>query len=265
MTSKLIYVTYASGPFERNLKPNGWFARHGLGADEVLLLTRQDLEADPIYIQYRDIFDARRGAGFYAWKAWCVWKAYEAAGQDDIVVYHDCGTGLRYKTFFRPTRLLALALKKGCIAGVRSPQYGPNRKWNSRKCLKAMNADREDILNADQIETSISVWPKNALSELMLAEWKRFSFDFDSIRDATPAEMAEQYPDFVEHRYDQSIMTNLAWLHGAGWVDPRADVLPFAKSITMIEIELRARESWFWRLVSRVLLGGASLRRRLRG
>jgi hypothetical protein len=261
---KLIYVTYASGPFERNLPINGWFARHFLRADQVLLYRRADLEADPVYAANRAIFDAPRGAGFYAWKAWYIWKALDQAGPNDVVLYHDCGTGLRYKSLLHPRELIALARREGFVSGVRCPQYGPNRLWNRRLCLARMDADRPDILSADTIETSISLWTNTQKSREFLMQWRDYCLVHDVIRDARPDELPSEDPDFIQHRYDQAVMTNLVWRDAAPWVDCHADGLEFAKSVTLLELDLRGRKSRVYRVLWRVVVAAARLRKRWR-
>jgi len=265
MAGRLIYVTYASGPYEANLARNGWFARHGMGADKVLLYRRADLEAHPLYAANRAVFDARRGAGYWAWKPLFIAEALKQAGPDDLVIYHDCGTGLRYKTVLYPRRLIALARKAGYLTGIRNDQFGKNRAWNRRRCLELMGLDSEQARDAAPVEAVISLWSASAESRAFVEAWRDWCLNLDAIRDDSEEEKTGEDPAFIEHRYDQAILTNLTELRRAPSLEVSREMLPFAKSITMIEIELRARESRFWRLVRGVLLRGASLRRRLRG
>ena len=261
---RLIYVTYASGPFEANLKRNGRFARFGLGADTVLLFRRADLEADPVYHQHRQIFDTPRGAGLYAWKPWVIWKALEQAGPDDVVVYHDCGTGWRYRSFLRPRRLLDTVRRNGFLCGVRIPLYGPNRRWTTRRSLRITGADLPRVIDGETIETSISFWTRSERSLDFVRQWRDYCLIHDAVRDSTPAELAEEDPEFVQHRYDQAIATNLAWRDGAPWIECAPETLPFAKSLSLVELDLRAKTSRIYRLIWRMVIWLARSRRVIR-
>ena len=261
MAGRLIFVTYAAGAYARNLAPNGRFARHGLGADQVLLHTRQDLERDPLYAAHRDVFDAARGAGYWAWKPLFILRALEQAQPGDVVLYQDCGTGLRYKNVLRPRELLAMARARGMIAGVRTPQYGANRRWNRKACLASMGVDRPDWLEAATIEASVSLWPASAESREFVAAWLDWCLTLEAIRDARPDELAGEDPAFVEHRFDQSILTNLCLTRAAPVLEVNEATLPLAKSVTMLELDLRARRSGAWRLLYRAVTGLGAWRR----
>lgn len=248
---RIVYVTYADGAFEKNLKPNAFFARHFMRADQVLLFTRIDLESSEIYAGNRAVFDAPRGKGYWAWKPFVILEALKSSRPGDVVIYHDCGFGLRYKSFIRPKSLLNFALENGFIAGVRSPRYGPNRRWNHRRCLEIVGDFTPEYLEASTVEASISFWPSTPRSKAFVTEWLQHCLDPNAIRDILPEERRDQADDFVEHRYDQAILTNLAIKHAAPVVEPFADSLPFAKSISMLEIDMRAHHSAAYRMLLR--------------
>lgn len=264
MAGKLIYTTYASGPFTRNLKPNAFFARHFMGADKAMLYTRDDLERDPLYAAHKAVFDARRGAGYWAWKPLFIFRALQAAGPDDVVLYQDCGNGLRYKGLLRPRKLVEFARQHGFMAGVRSPQYGANRLWNRRRCRAIMGATDDRYGNAASIEASISVWPNTAESRDFVESWLKYCLDLEAIRDATSDELDNEDEGFREHRYDQAILTNLVLVRDAPALDVLDSTRPFAKSVTALELDLRSRSNVFWRIVHRAITGTGAVRRNIR-
>ena len=264
MSDDLIFVTYADGAFEQNLAATAWHARVFCRAKRALLLTRRDLEASPIYLPHRDVFDAPRGAGYWAWKPWAILRAMDTSQPGDVIFYQDCGFGPRYRQVLRPSRLMALAQEHGFIAGVRCPQYGPNRRWVRRRCLDIMGANRPDILDMPSIQATISFWINTPSSRAFVETWLTFCLNIETIRDATPDEIASECPDFIEHRHDQAILTNLAYMRGAPVLDVDPATLNFAKSATMLELDLRARNNRFYALLLRAITGAARLRRRLK-
>lgn len=260
----MIFVTYADGAYEKNLAPNAWFARRFMGADETILLTRRDLIADPVYARNRAIFDAKRGAGYWAWKPWAILQALHRAAPDDLVIYQDAGFGLRYKSLLRPRRLIEFALEHGFIAGVVTLQYGVNRQWVHRRCMEIVGTDSDDFRNAAGVEAVVSFWTKTPQAMAFAQAWLDHCLVEDAVRDILPEERADQADDFIEHRYDQAILTSLAHKLDAPVLHPSAAALPFAKSITVLEIDQRARGNAFYSALLRMMAGIAGLRRKLR-
>jgi hypothetical protein len=249
----LIYATYADGAFVRNFRTNAFFARHFMGADETRLFTRAELEASPLYAPHRSIFDAKRGAGYWAWKPWAILEALKAAQPGDVVLYQDCGRRLRYWSWLRPRELLAVAAERGFVAGVLSPQHGPNRRWNSAQCLEIMGCSDPWFLDQPVTEAVVSVWPVSERSMVFVSKWLEYCLKPDAIRDVAPEEIVHQAQGFVQHRYDQAILTNLVLKLDAPVLKPRAECLLFAKSVSVLELDLRANRSRIARVLLRIL------------
>lgn len=261
---ELVYATYADGIFVGNYASNAWFFRWFGGARRTLFFSRRDLEASPIYAPHRNIFDAKRGAGYYAWKPWAILQAMDASGPDDVIFYLDCGKAYRYKMFLRPRELVAFAHERGFLAGVHCPQYGPNRRWNRRQCREIMGCTDARFETATTVEAVVSIWPNTAESRSFVETWLSYCLNYDAIRDASPDEIADEAADFIEHRYDQAVLTNLATLRDAPVLDVLPETLPFAKSATLLEIELRARNNLLYAMLHRAITSFGPIRRRLR-
>lgn len=262
---RLAFVTYADGAFERNIPPILDAARRFMGVDRTFAFTRKDLEADPVYAPHRDVFDAPRGRGYWAWKPWAILKAFDACEPGDVLIYHDCGFGPRYRAFLRPTRLVELAIGHDFIAGVVRPDHGPNSRWIHRRCLEIVGAASPACWDAEIVEAVVSVWVVGDRSRAFLESWLRYCLDFEAIRDIRPEERADQRPDFVEHRYDQAVLTALAIREGAFVITPSAAAMPFAKSLSMLELDQRARRSTAARLALTMLSAALKLFWRVRG
>lgn len=255
---RIIFVTYAAGPFAANLVRNGWWVRRFMCADKVILLTRSDLEADPVYAPNRAVFDAARGAGYWAWKPWAIRRALSECKIGDVVVYQDCGFGLRYKNLL-PIRALAHAARReGFIAGVANPAHGNNRRWSHRHCVTQTGAMTAEYLDHPIVEAVVSLWTNAPDSVAFVDEWLFHCLDPAVVGE--PAEPEAEDPVFVEHRYDQSVLTNLAIKHSAPLLRPDAAVLPFAKSLMLLELAERAQQHRGWARVYAGLLAVLRLR-----
>lgn len=262
---RLAFVTYADGAFERNIPPILSAARRFMGVQKTFAFTRKDLEADSIYAPHRDVFDAARGRGYWAWKPWAILKAFDACEPGDVLIYHDCGFGPRYRAFLRPTRLVQMAVEHDFIAGVVRPDHGPNSRWIHRRCLEIVGEASPALWDAEIIEAVISIWVVNERSRAFLESWLAHCLTLEAIRDIRPEERADQRLDFVEHRYDQAVLTALAIREGAFVITPSAAAMPFAKSLSMLELDQRARRSFPARLGLTLFSGALRLFWRLRG
>ena len=248
-------MTYADGPYEANLRLNAWFARIFMRCGRICTFQRCDLEADPIYLSHRTVFDQKRGAGYWAWKPWAILRAMDEAAEGDVIIYQDCGFGLRYKSFLYPRSLLALTKMNGFIAGVRVPQYGPHRRWTHKACLDAMAISDPADLNGPQVEAVVSFWTVSEQSKTFLREWLGYCLDPIVVGDALPSSIPDQDPEFIEHRYDQAILTNLVNKQSAFALEPSAAVMPIAKSVSALEIDTRARaRKWSGIVLLKLLL-----------
>lgn len=262
MTGSLIYATYADGRFERNLRANARFARILGGARQTVLLTRRDLVASAIYPPHRDIFDAPRGAGYWAWKPWTILQAMDRAGADDVIFYQDCGFGLRYKTLLPLALLTRTARERGFIAGVRCPQYGANRRWNTRRCMDIMGCTDPRFETAATVQATWSMWTTAPKARTFVEEWLHYCLILDAVRDARDDERAGESPEFIEHRHDQAILTNLSIQRDAPVIDCLPETLDFAKSASMVELDLRARNGRGAALLLTLIVRAARWRRR---
>lgn len=209
--NKVIFVSYASGTYKKNVFWNKLFVNVFMRPDTTLFFTDEDLKGDFIYEDNREIFDAKVGAGFWAWKPWAISKAMESANEGDIVIYQDCGEGLRYKNIFKPANLIAYAEEFGAMPGVLVPEHGSNRDWTHESCFRSMGCYSEEYFNIPQVEAVISVWKVSDKTRSFVAKWQEYCLVKEVISDDFLIEGSEF--GSKGHRYDQSVLTNcvLKW------------------------------------------------------
>lgn len=261
LKGRIIFVTYAAGAFAPNLARNGWWVRWFMRADRLILLTRSDLEADPVYAPNREVFDATRGAGYWAWKPWAIRRALNECRAGDVVVYQDCGFGLRYKNLLPIRALAQKALQEGFVAGVVNPAHGSNRRWNHRHCMIQTGELTSEYQDHPVIEAAVSLWTVAQGSVGFVEEWLTHCLNPSVIGEH--ADQTEEDPSFVEHRYDQAVLTNLAIKRRAPLLRPEAAILPFAKSLTLLELAARAQQHRGWAMAYVGMIVMLGLRDRL--
>ena len=139
-----------------------------------------------------------------------------AVADGDFVVYWDCGrgNGFRFLRAVDPLLKWADSLGDGAIPGVSVPQYGPNAKWTKRDCFVYMDCDNERFWQHPQIQATYSVWKKTRATTDFVATWLRYCGDPRIITDAPNTCGLNNRPGFVEHRWDQSVLTNLVIASG---------------------------------------------------
>jgi hypothetical protein len=237
---KLFFVSFASGKYRKNIFWNKIFVKLFIRPSRIRYYTEYDLKKSDIYRKNKLIFDSKPG-GCYAWKPWVILKMMDQCEYGDMVIYHDCGKGLKYKNIFKPIALINHAIKHDAMPGVIVTGHGKNKHWCHRACFKLMECDYDVIKNGPQIEASISIWVKTEKSLIFLQKWLNYATIIEVIQN-TPNEL-KQLEDchFKDHRYDQSILTNLIY---------KFDFMPFfpsfrekniTKSMSLIELDARAK------------------------
>ncbi|MFT5308495.1 MAG: hypothetical protein ACI93R_002710 [Flavobacteriales bacterium] len=248
--SKLIFVNYASGPFVKNKKWNNKFIKLFVRPDLLLDLNDRDLKQDSIYLKGKAVFDEPKGGGYWAWKPWAILKAFDSANEGDIVIYQDCGIGLRFKNFIKPTGLINIARRSGCIAGVEIPEYGLNKFWTKAECFDLMGCGNEKYKESPQIEATTSIWVVGDNNRKILKEWLNYCLDVRVICDV--AVENNEIPNFIEHRHDQSILTNLVVKYNLFVIKQNVGISNLFKSLSVQEIYIRRSTllgGIFWKIL----------------
>ena len=211
--ARVTLVSYATAGFLEQQQSLSESAR-ALGVESVASWTRERLCATAFYAQHRLILDVPRGGGYWLWKPYIILTELERAGPGEFVVYSDCGYPWRPQRVRRPLDpLLAwCAQNGGMLPGVYVPEHGPSRRWTKRECFVVMGCDREHHWNHPLIQTSFSVWQRRDEALRFVAEWLRWCEQPQALVDAKIDPTITEFPDFVDHRHDQSVLTNLALL-----------------------------------------------------
>tara|TARA_B110000090_G_scaffold192744_1_gene226408 strand:- start:1508 stop:2296 length:789 start_codon:yes stop_codon:yes gene_type:complete len=231
--NKIIFVTYASGIFKGNVKSNLFFAKLFLRASKLIVLSDLDLKQEQIYHKNKSIFDEAIGGGYWAWKPWTILKAMNEAEKGDIVIYQDCGKGLKYKNFRFPKNIIKHVEKHGAMPGIFVPIHGNNKKWTHEKCFKIMNCESNIYYNSPQVEASISAWKVNNRNIQFIKEWLNYCLNIEVIGNKYTSDN-----QLIPHRYDQSILTNLVIKNSLRPLESKFNEMHITKSISLVDLSL---------------------------
>jgi hypothetical protein len=215
---KVHLITFASGEFS---SAQQWLARSALEfgrIDFVSASSPANIQDTTFYTAHRDILDAPRGAGYWLWKPFLILEKLTNVADGDFVIYCDCG-GYRFLRAVDPLLEWADTLGDGAMPGVSVPHFGLNAKWTKRDCFVYMDCDSERFWQHPQIQASYSVWKKTRATTDFVAEWLRYCCDPRIVTDAPNTCGLNNLPGFVEHRHDQSVLTNLVIASGRPFMD----------------------------------------------
>ena len=140
----------------------------------------------------------------------------EEAQDDDIIVYCDCGNELDIRKKEQICGLFNVAQKDLLIGTFPSPErtsYLDEIRWNKRDLLYYFNIERNDpILSTNQRQANPLIICKNDKTMKFVNEWYQIGVDNNHFLNDFPS-YTENYPEFIEHRHDQSIFSLLSKRH----------------------------------------------------
>ena len=254
---KLLFVTYASSVYRKNIFWNRLFVKLFIRPDITMFLTDDDLHKSRVYHDNRAVFDAIKGGGYWAWKPWVILKALERLDDGDIVLYQDCGKGLKYKNFRRPVNIISRAMKNDIMPGVLVSTHGNNKKWTHSKCFELMGCHSEKYYNSPQVEASISAWKVCKKSKIFVREWLSYCLNLQVVGDQV---VAAGNTSCERHRYDQSILTNLVIKYGLKPIQLSFSDMHFSKSMSLVDLDI-GNEGFLKKTVLNLVLVSARVKR----
>lgn len=178
-----------------------------------------------------------RQDGLYSWKPWVIQQGFKLAEEGDVVLYHDCGRGLRYMSFLAPKKIIEFALKYGAFVGVTRPNF-LNKDYTHSSCFEQMKCDNSLFYNAGQVEATISAWRVDELNKKFIEEWLKYAKQ-EKIMNPECNVCSKENKNFVAHRFDQSVLTNLVLKYKRKQYIASFQINHLCKSMSLIELDLR--------------------------
>ena len=149
----------------------------------------------------KKLFKHDIGYGLWSWKPYLILKTLENIREDEIVLYLD--SGLQIINSLTP--ILEIIQNQDYIlfhgGGKRK-----NKFYTKKKCFELMKCNEDKYYNATQLAGGYQGYKKTKDNILFLKEYLKYSKNYDIIGPILDSEIE----DFVAHRNDQSILTNLA-------------------------------------------------------
>lgn len=172
------------------------------GADHSILYTPESF-TDEFAQANHETLSQTRGAGYWLWKPWIIFDALIETQPGDFIIYTDAGLIINATI----NNLIAHMDQDILLFG----NTHPHSRWCKMDVLKAMNCNRADFLNHEQVQASAIVIKKTPWSVKIISQWLRWA-QTPGFIDDSPS-IAQNTPQFIEHRHDQAILTNIALLN----------------------------------------------------
>ena len=189
---------------------------------------REDIVNTQFYFDNKALLDSKRGAGYWAWKPYIILETLKSLKEGDIVIYCDVGKPFRRNdasrggnakigntmfTSFGPLKKW-IQNGQGFFPGIWIPHYGNAGTWTKRDCFVGMGCDSDEFHSSGQVQATFSAWSNTENSLKFLRSWLSFCLVRELVSDDQNKYGKPNLPEFIDHRHDQSILTNLILKQG---------------------------------------------------
>jgi hypothetical protein len=211
---KKYLINYADQTYYKSQKQNTESALKIGGFDEVISYGVKDLDQE-FKDKNKFILDHKRGAGFWIWKPYIILKTLEKINEGDLLFYSDAGC-----VFIRDIdpiiEILDSTDEKLLLFEIED--IHTIKQWTKRDCLVYMGLDKEPYLSYPQFLGGFSVMRKNSFVMSFVKEWLEYAQDPRIITDIPNECGLDNYPEFKDHRHDQSIVSLLGRKHNIPYI-----------------------------------------------
>jgi hypothetical protein len=211
---KKILINYANKKYYQAQQKNSQTGKDIAKFDEIISYDVSKIETS-FYEKNKQILDQSRGAGYWLWKPYFIHKTLENMNEGDLLFYSDSGAHFinqidsLYNKLNNSNKILLFTLE----------DFHTHKKWTKRDCFHYMNLDHEPFLSINQILASFVVCIKTKSNIQFFEEWLKYAQDYRIITDSPNTCGLPNYPEFKDHRHDQSILSLLGRKHNITTVE----------------------------------------------
>ena len=157
------------------------------------------------YERNKQVIDnSETGWGYCGWKGTIMLDSMSKINDDDLLFYSDVADEI-YNPDFYDWLILRTNQMGGKFFNLNYYNHG---QWTKRDCFIYMNCDDSKFWNHRQLEAGTRGLLKQKDTLAFLREWSRWC-QTEKVIDKSPNQLGDNLPGFVDHRTDQSILTNL--------------------------------------------------------
>jgi len=198
---KKYHINYANG---RYLKAQEYCSQSAkaAGFNEVISYTINDIDRDFLEKNIK-ILSQPRGAGYWIWKPYFIKKTLDKMNDGELLVYSDSGS--YYQESTQPLIDLIQKEKTGVLSFELKGLL--EKVYTKRDTFVLMGLDDPKYSESSQREATYIWLIKNDFTVNLINEYLEYAQD-DRIISDLPSQN-ENFPEFQDHRHDQSIWSLL--------------------------------------------------------
>ncbi|TKB98626.1 FkbM family methyltransferase [Pedobacter cryophilus] len=175
------------------------------GISTIFSYDYNDLIPTDFYKKNSDIFSNSKGLGYWIWKPFIILEALKKLNDGDVVIYSDCG--IEIINNINP--LIDICLNKTDILLFQNSDFN-NKLWTKRDCFILMDCDNKKYWDGMHCDAAFCLFKKSDLSIKFIEEWLLHSCNINVISSLPNICGENNFKEFIEHRWDQSILSLLA-------------------------------------------------------
>lgn len=170
---------------------------------ELIDYNMEQIKKTDFYKKNIKILGCKRGAGYWAWKPYIILKELKKLQPNDILFYSDSGAML----IADPKLLLDICYQNKRVLFANGGYK--QSEWTKRDCFVFTNGDNDIFHNAEHALATFSLWMNTKNNILFLTEWLNYCLNYNIISDEENICGLTNLKGFIDHRHDQSILTQL--------------------------------------------------------
>jgi len=205
---KKILVNYADKTFSQAQKLNSKTGLEIGGFDEVRSFSPEDID-EKFYEENQKLLSEFRGNGYWLWKPYFLLKTLNEANDGDYVFYCDAGAVFVDKIDYLVEGVEALQQD---VLVFEIPYV--EKEWTKRDAFLLMECDEPIYTDTLQRWGGFILCKKSKYSLAFIEEWIKYHSDRRIVADDYNVMGQDNYPNFNEHRHDQSILGLLSKKYG---------------------------------------------------
>jgi hypothetical protein len=201
-------VSYATASFAKvrsdlNKSAIDW------GVENIFSFTEADLHRSEFYHRHQPVLDEICGAGYWAWKPYFISEALTVLNDGDILIYADAGCAFLES----PQPLISLCANQARGLVLFDARPLSNRQFTKRDCFVRMGCDAAPYWDAPKVIATVLLVRKTTETTAFIAEWLQYCTDRACVSDDANICGLANLDGFLQHRWDQAILSVLAAKH----------------------------------------------------
>jgi hypothetical protein len=153
---------------------------------------------------FNPVLNEERGAGYWLWKPYFVYKAMFHCAEGDILIYADAGV-----EFVDSVKHIVDRMDQDIFFFTNGFSHV---EWCKMDVIETIFGLRIDESDDKQVQASVIFFRVNQKTKDFVKEWLLYC-QMPGFIDDSPSKTTN-FPTFAEHRHDQSILTCLQIKHG---------------------------------------------------